>query len=89
MRHAHCADTTGLVQLGVQTVTRAHPVGDAHKPWLWLGWVFVRVRVCVNLNLRGAGVDILLLALRGKTAHGGGYGSRSPPNRACIAPQAP
>ena len=26
----------------------------------------------------GAGVVVSLLALRGKTAHGGGYGSRSP-----------
>ena len=30
---------------GVQTVTRAHPVGDAHKPWLWLGGV--RACACV------------------------------------------
>ena len=37
----------------------------------------VRACACVEI-FRGAGVDILLLALRGKTAHGGGYGSRSP-----------
>ena len=29
----------------------------------------------------GAGVVVSLVALRGKTAHGGGYGSRSPPGR--------
>ena len=39
---------------------------------------WVGVCACACVNLRGAGVDILLLALRGKTAHGGGYGSRSP-----------
>jgi hypothetical protein len=32
----------------------------------------------VYRSFGGAGVDILLLAQRGKTAHGGGYGSRSP-----------
>ena len=36
-------------------------------------FMFVHIRVC-----RGAGVDIFLLALRGKTAHGSGCGSRSP-----------
>jgi hypothetical protein len=35
-------------------------------------------QVCVYRSFGGAGVDILLLAQRGKTAHGGGYGSRSP-----------
>jgi hypothetical protein len=34
------------------------------------------VCACAHVGLGGAGVDILLLALRGKTAHG--YGSRSP-----------
>jgi hypothetical protein len=35
----------------------------------------------VCLGLRGRVWMVLLLALRGKTAHGGGYGSRSPPSQ--------
>ena len=37
----------------------------------------VRAYACVKI-FKGAGVNILLLALRGKTTHGGGYSSRSP-----------
>ena len=39
----------------------------------------VSVRACVCVNLRVAGVDILLLALRGKTAHGWWLRFKEPP----------
>ena len=57
MQNLHCVDTS--TAHGVQTVTRAHFVGN-------YVYDLMSVRACVCVNLRGAGVDILLLALRGK-----------------------
>ena len=44
----------------------------------WFSFVKYGRYSCVS-RFRGAGAVVFLLAQRGKTAHGGGYGSRSPP----------